>query len=235
MPFLPDKYEHIFFDLDHTLWDFEKNSLDTLSELYQKHELIKLGSFCVDRFIEQFQEVNSRLWMQNDEGKLDRESLRRLRFRMVCQQLGLDNEEIASRIGEDYLALCPTKTALLPYALDILRYLDQHYSLYILTNGFSDVQAIKLDSAGILPFFQGIFTAEDLKVGKPHKAYFTQVMQQIDAQPGQCLMIGDNLKTDILGAQNAGIDHVYYNPNKRRYHMQVQHEIHCLSQLREML
>ena len=232
---IKNKYRYIFFDLDHTLWDFEKNSTDTLSELYQKYELAKLCNFCEDSFRRQFQEVNSRLWAQTDEGKMDKATLRRDRFRLIFSGLGVENEEMAFRLGEEYVTLCPQKPALLPYALAILEYLHQKYDLYILTNGFSDVQAVKLSSAGILHFFKEVFTADELQVGKPHKEYFTKVMQKIGANPSECMMVGDNLKTDILGAQNAGIDHIYYNPGKRNYFMQVQHEINCLSSLKELL
>ncbi len=230
-----NKYRYIFFDLDHTLWDFEKNSADTLSELYHKHELASLGTFCEDSFKRQFREVNSRLWTMSDEGKLDKETLRKDRFRLIFDGLGVENEEMAFRLGEDYVALCPQKPALLPHAMAILEYLHSKYYLYILTNGFSDVQAVKLASAGIPHFFRHVFTADELGAGKPDKKYFTQVLQKISAKPSECIMVGDNLKTDILGAQNAGIDHIYYNPAKRSYFMEVQHEINCLSELKELL
>ena len=230
-----NKYKYIFFDLDHTLWDFEKNSTETLAELYHKYELAKLGTFCVNSFIARFQEINAQLWRQSDEGKVDRDSLRKNRFRMICDDLGFENEEVTSQMGVDYVALCPQKKELLPFALDMLEYLNQKYALYILTNGFSDVQAVKLSSAGILHYFQRVFTAEDFGVGKPNKTYFYNVMREIGARPEECIMIGDNLKTDILGAQNAGLDHVFYNPGKRSYFMHVQYDIECLSELGNLL
>lgn len=229
------QYKYIFFDLDHTLWDFEKNSVETLSELYHKYELAKLGTFCENTFIARFHEINMQLWRQSDEGKLDRDTLRNNRFRMIFEGLGYENEQVTSQMGEDYVILCPQKKELLPFALDMLEYLHQRYELFILTNGFSDVQAVKLSAAGILHFFKKVFTAEDFGVGKPSKTYFYGVLHEVGARPEECIMIGDNLKTDILGAQNAGIDHVYYNPGKRSYFMQVQHEIQCLSELSGLL
>lgn len=229
------KYKYIFFDLDHTLWDFEKNSTVTLLELYQKYGLGNLGTFCEKSFVDRFQLVNSELWKQSDEGKVDRETLRTERFRLVCRGLGLHNDEIALGLGKDYVALCPQKKELTPFALDVLEYLDKKYELYILTNGFNDVQAVKLRSAGILHFFNRVFTAEDAGTGKPNKGYFQFVMQELGAKASECIMIGDNLKTDILGAQIAGIDHIYYNPGKRSYFMPVQHDVQCLSALKELL
>lgn len=235
MPLPAKKYKYILFDLDHTLWDFEQNSADTLSELYVKYELANMGVSCENSFKETFHEVNSKLWQQSDEGKINRELLRVRRFQLVCEALGMEDEALASRLGEDYVSLCPTKTALLPYAMDILQFLSEKYPLFILTNGFDDVQAVKLNSAGIFHFFEAVFTGEALGLKKPQKAYFTHFLEQIGARPEECLMIGDNLKTDILGAQNAGIDHIYYNPYGRDYFMYVQHEIRCLSELKKLL
>lgn len=229
------KYKYIFFDLDHTLWDFEKNSSQTLLELYHKYELKNLGTFCENSFVEQFRKVNSELWRQSDEGKMDRETLRSDRFRIVCQGLGLNSDEISAGLGKDYVALCPQKKELLPFAMDVLEYLDKRYELYILTNGFKDVQVVKLNSAGILHYFKRIFTAEDAGTGKPGKEYFQHVLKELKADREACIMIGDNLKTDILGAQIAGIDHVYYNPGNRSYFMDVQHDIKCLSELKRLL
>lgn len=229
------KYKYIFFDLDHTLWDFEQNSSETLSELYKKYELAKLGLAGEDHFKEQFQLVNRDLWAQSEAGKIDRDALRLKRFQLVCENIGLLNEGLANQMGEDYVTLCPTKKLLLPYALDMLEHLHRKYPLYILTNGFSDVQAVKLESAGIFHFFDGVYTGEEFGVQKPEHAYFKGVLDNIGAEAKECIMIGDNLKTDILGAQNAGIDHIYYNPGRRAYHMYVQHEIHCLSELRKLL
>ncbi len=229
------KYQFVFFDLDHTLWDFEQNSAETLSDLYKKYELAKRGVAGEELFKEHFQLVNRELWAQSEAGGIDRESLRQKRFQLVCEKLGMFDEELAHQLGQDYVSLCPTKTLLLPYALDMLEYLHKSYSLYILTNGFSDVQAVKLESAGILHFFKGVYTGEEFGVQKPEKKYFNGVMEKIGAQASECIMIGDNLKTDILGAQNAGIDHIYYNPAARSYFMQVQYEISCLSALKELL
>ena len=235
MPLPAKKYQYILFDLDHTLWDFEQNSADTLSELFVKYELAKLGVSGEDHFKTAFNEVNSELWAQSDEGKLDRDLLRARRFQLVCEALGVKDEALAASLGEDYVSLCPTKKALLPYAKEVLQFLKQKYPLFILTNGFDDVQAVKLNSAGIFHFFEAVFTGESQSLKKPQKAYFTTFLNQIGARPEECLMIGDNLKTDILGAQNAGIDHIYYNPFGRNYFMQVQHEIRCLSELKRLL
>ena len=230
---LKANYKFFFFDLDHTLWDYTANSEQTLKELYQKYELEKLGNFCSAQFCQTFDTINRDLWVQNEAGKLSRDELRRQRFVRVlnalCQQEV--DEQISSGLDQDFMALCPAKPGLLPYAREVLEHVHQRFPLYVLTNGFRDVQDIKLKAAGIEHYFSGVFTAEDAGAAKPNVAFFEHVLRQVGARPEQCLMIGDNLKADIIGASSAGIDSIYYNPFKRRYNVPVQHEINCLSEL----
>ncbi|EMR00973.1 YjjG family noncanonical pyrimidine nucleotidase [Cesiribacter andamanensis] len=233
---LKARYRYLFFDLDHTLWDFSANSEATLRELYQTHQLAQLGNFCSDTFCKTFETINYQLWDLNESGKLQRDELRRLRFVRVLQALGAEaDEHIASELDKAYLSQCPAKPGLLPFAREVLEHVQGRYPLYILTNGFRDVQAIKLSASGIGHYFAGVFTAEDAGVAKPDALFFEHVLRQTGARGEECLMIGDNLKADIIGAAAAGIDSVYYNPYKRRYHVPVQQEIHCLSELLRLL
>lgn len=233
---LKASYKFLFFDLDHTLWDYTTNSEETLKELYQKYQLQQAGSFCADTFCKTFDVVNRGLWEQNETGKLGREELRRQRFVQVLQELGVTAacEDIATGLDQDYMALCPAKPGLLPYAIEVLEHLYKRYPLYVLTNGFRDVQDIKLQASQIQHYFQGVYTAEDAGVPKPNVQFFTHALRQVGARPEECLMVGDNLKADIIGAASAGIDSIYYNPNRRNYHVPVQREISCLSELKEL-
>lgn len=234
---LKANYKFLFFDLDHTLWDFTGNSEATLKELYQKHQLNQHGSFCSEQFCQTFDVVNREMWLQNESGQLSRDELRRQRFVRVLTALGSQQgvDTVATALDQDYMSLCPAKPGLLPFAREVLEYFYKRYPLYVLTNGFSDVQDIKLKAAGIAHYFKGVFTAEDAGVAKPNVAFFEHVLQQIGAKPQECLMIGDNLKADIIGAASAGIDSVYYNPFKRTYHVPVQRDIQCLSELLSIL
>lgn len=226
-------YKVIFFDLDHTLWDYTTNSEETLKELYLKWELEQLGGFCTQRFCQTFDSINRQLWGQHESGKLSREQLRRQRFVQVLSALGHEQvpAHITSGLHQDFMLLCPAKPGLLPYAREVLEQYHKRFPLYVLTNGFRDVQDIKLAAAGIDHYFSGVFTAEDAGVAKPHVAFFEYVLEKIEARPQDCLMVGDNLKADIIGAASAGIDTIYYNPHKRSYFVPVQRDVQCLSEL----
>lgn len=227
----PYAYTHLFFDLDHTLWDFDTNARETLSELYHSFGLKQHGLESEVHFIDGFFAVNGQLWDAHSKGQLDKARLRAERFGRVFTHLGLDAATAPAILGEEYIRRCCRKANLLPYARELLESLHGRYKLCILTNGFGDSQQHKLEASGILAYFDAVFTADSFACQKPDPAFFTQAMAELSVKPQQCLMIGDNLKTDIMGAQAAGIDHVYYNPNKRPYAMQVQCDISCLSSL----
>ncbi|WP_224999316.1 YjjG family noncanonical pyrimidine nucleotidase [Cesiribacter sp. SM1] len=234
---LKTTYKFLFFDLDHTLWDYTSNSEETLRELYEKYGLAQVGNFCTDTFCQTFDKVNRQLWSLNEAGALGRDELRRQRFVRVLEALGNTSvpEWVSEGLDRDYMSICPAKGGLLPYAREVLEHCHKRFPMYVLTNGFRDVQDIKLEAAGINHFFDGIFTAEDAGVSKPNTFFFEYVLRKVGAKPQECLMVGDNLKADIIGAASAGIDSVYYNPYRRKYNVPVQRDIHCLSELLTML
>ncbi|AHM61851.1 had superfamily (subfamily ia) hydrolase, tigr02254 [Flammeovirgaceae bacterium 311] len=234
---LKTTYKYLFFDLDHTLWDHNANSEETLRELYQKYSLEQIGNFCSDSFCQTFDTINRQLWSLNEAGEMGREELRSQRFVRVLEALGSTShpEWVTVGLDRDYMSICPAKPGLLPYAREVLEYCHKRFPMYVLTNGFSDVQDIKLKAAGIEHFFDGIYTAEDAGAAKPSTIFFDYVLKKINAKPQDCLMVGDNLKADIIGAASAGIDSVFYNPYRRKYNIPVQRDIHCLSELLKIL
>ena len=138
-------YKDVFFDLDHTLWDFATNSKEAIAELYVRHELESRGISSFDRFHEVYIEVNNRFWTLYRLGKISKKVLRKIRFMSALQRFGIEDEELGERFSEDYLTLSPYKTALFPHAHDVLTYLQQKdYRLHIITNGFEEVQHVKL-------------------------------------------------------------------------------------------
>ncbi len=229
------QYKHIFFDLDHTLWDFEKNSAEALHELYVHHQLADRGGFMADAFVRTFHEVNEHLWRLYGAGKLDSEHLRKKRFGMIFSQLGADESAVPETLPADYLQLCPTKPHVLPYTYEILDYLKSRYVLHILTNGFADVQTIKLESARLSGYFVEIVTSNTSGYKKPHRKFFDFALEKTKASQDECIMIGDNLEADVLGARNAGLDHVFFNPKRQEHDEQLTHEISCLSQIKDIL
>jgi putative hydrolase of the HAD superfamily len=228
-------YKHIFFDLDHTLWDFDKNSAEALQELYVSFKLSELGGFMADAFVQTFHEVNEHLWSLYSVGKLESESLRNERFGMIFTRLGADAAAVPETLATEYLQLCPTKPYVLPYTFEILDYLKDHYVLHIVTNGFDDVQAIKMKSAGLSAYFVEIITSNGSGYKKPHPKIFDFAIEKAKACREECIMIGDNLEADIVGARNAGLDHIFFNHRGLRHNEQVTYEIDCLSKLKSIL
>ena len=228
-------YHGIFFDLDHTLWDFETNSGEALRELYSKYELSDRTKFNADEFCETFSKVNTALWDQYDRGEIHRDILRTQRFHRVLTAAGIDDYEMSVNFSADYLRDSPRKGGLMPGTLEILEYLSPKYPLYIITNGFDEVQEIKMRSAGIHGYFKKIFSSERVGHKKPSREIFEHALSEIGSTAKQTVMIGDNLTTDIGGARNAGIDHIFYNPHKVVHQETVTWEIHHLSEIQNIL
>ena len=230
-------YRHIFFDLDHTLWDYEVNSREVLLDLYNHYDLKVLGGFTHTMFVRAFKNINDQLWDKYNHGKIASKSLRDKRFMLILASLGASDldRKLVKKMGNDYLEQCPEKKNVIPHAHDILNYLQSLYQLHIITNGFEDMQYTKLNSSNLFRYFDHIITSEKAGSKKPYPGIFEFGLEQIGATTNECVMIGDNLETDIKGAQNANIDQIYFNPSQKKHQEQVTYEISCLSQLREIL
>jgi putative hydrolase of the HAD superfamily len=229
------KYNHIFFDLDNTLWDFERNSKETLNELYHKHRLNELGVSSADFFIRTYQERNAMMWEQYRLGKIDKETLRNKRFAFTFWDMGLEAELAPPELAEDYISMSPVKNHLFPHAHEVLSYLREKYVLHIITNGFQEAQYIKLDSADLSKYFSEIIISEHTGFKKPDVKIFHHAAQKANAGVGECLMVGDGLEVDIIGARNAGWDAVFFNPGKIKHHEKITYEISSLDELKNFL
>ncbi len=204
-------YKHLFFDLDHTLWDHGSNADATLADLCHQYQLADYPNFSVQAFQKTFHEINHDLWHQYHLGQVDQHHIRHQRFRMVMEALDIVDFEHCSDLGEQYLQQCPRRGHLMPYALEVLEYLSQKYPMTIITNGFDEIQELKLNSSGIAGYFNSVITSEKAGCLKPHPGIFDFAMREAAVVRGECLMIGDNPVTDMGGAINSGIDQVYYN------------------------
>lgn len=205
-------YRHLFFDLDHTLWDFERNSAETLSELYETFELTQYGLTSVDDFRRTFSRTNLELWQLYDTQQISQTQLRHRRFRRVFAALGVDEPGCCDELNERYLAICPRKGYLIDGATELLGYLAPRYPLHVITNGFNEVQHTKLSTSGLLPYFQQIITAQRAGIGKPATEIYAYALRAADCSGTQCLMIGDNWENDVIGARQAGLAAIWYNP-----------------------
>ncbi|WP_339812850.1 YjjG family noncanonical pyrimidine nucleotidase [uncultured Imperialibacter sp.] len=225
------KYKHLFFDLDHTLWDYDQNARESLVELYSVYALKNFGKFSAEQLVDKFFRVNTQFWYLYDLKKIDKEHLREERFRTVFRELGFADMDLAFQFGEDYVNLCPTKTAVMPGAIELLTYLVEKYPIHIITNGFDDIQSVKIKSSGLEKFFSEVITSQRAGARKPSPQIFEYAMQLTGATPSTSAMVGDNLVTDIGGARGHGIDHFYFNPEKHPHTEPVTLEIHSLSEL----
>ncbi len=232
---MPAPYKHIFFDLDHTLWDFEKNCAETLLELYDIHSLHRHKDFGADDFVKVYQNVNKALWKDFHAGKLDKGYIRSKRFILTFEALGLQQADVPMGLEEQFLQICPSKSHVLPHAHEVLTYLKQKYTLHIITNGFYDIQNIKLSAAKLENYFSEIINSESCGYMKPDKRIFEYTLERVGAKPQECLMVGDDLEADVLGARNAGIDQVFFNPEKELHTEEISYEINSLRQLLAIL
>jgi len=207
-----DRYAHLFFDLDHTLWDFETNSRATLRELHTAEKLEDLGIPDVLEFIDAYEEINQALWQRYENGSLHKDVLRVLRFRNTLLRFGLKNEALAVRLGRVYIAQCPLRPALMPGALELLNDLQRRYRLHIITNGFDEVQRVKITSSGIQDHFHVVLTSEMAGARKPDPRIFASALKRAKAQANESLMIGDSVRADIEGARGAGWDQAHFAP-----------------------
>lgn len=207
------KYTHLFFDLDNTLWDFKTNSFHALQFTFNHFQLDK-GTLDFQTFYEVYSQHNDHLWDKYRKKEIKKKELTRLRFQLTLGDLGLsgiDPEEMNDR----YLQEMPRQTFLIDGAEELLKKLKKAgYRLFIITNGFVEVQHKKLESSGLKPFFDKVFISEELKVPKPGREIFEYAIKSTNAKKSNSLMIGDDWEVDILGALHAGIDAIYYSPQK---------------------
>ena len=228
--FFQKKYRIIFFDLDHTLWDFDTNAYDCIKELFEEYRLQQVAVF--EDFFASYEKHNKRLWAEYEAGNLRKESLRSLRFYLTMKDFGVNDHDLAERFGLAYINRCPLKTNLFPYTTALLDYLRPKYRLAIISNGFPEVQDIKLKSCGLTPYFDKVFTSEAVGYQKPRPEIFHAATTAFHAKKKHCLMIGDSWENDISGARNYGIDQVYFNPKQEtREGRKATYEIASLKEL----
>lgn len=206
------KYNLILFDLDHTLWDYETNSKETLVELFESYELRK-RNVGVDDFLASFSKINTMLWDLYDRGQLHRDVIRFHRFEKILIELGVDDYDLSLKLSTDYIEHSPRKPNLVEGAKEILDYLFPKYPMVIVTNGFDDVQGMKLSSSGITHYFKSVITSARAGHKKPAKQIFEFALTENKVEAHQAIMIGDNLHTDIAGAISANIDTVHFDLN----------------------
>lgn len=205
-------YKDLFFDLDHTLWDFETNSRETLKELYSLNKLGERGVEDFDVFFERYSYHNHKLWSRYSKGFIKQDELRWKRMWLALLDFKIADTELANTMAVQFLKILPYKTSLFPYCVEILEYLKQkNYRLHLITNGFNEVQHCKIQSCNIHHYFEEVITSERSNSLKPQKEIFEYAISVTGADKSSSIMIGDNLEADIEGALKAGLDTVFVN------------------------
>lgn len=227
--------KHLFFDLDRTLWDFERNSEIALEMLYDQFDLHNhLRSF--RSFHTKYKKVNADLWYQYSKGKITKSVLRTKRFKDTFAHFEVKSEELTLKMADGYVNLSPYQTQLFPHTIETLKNLKESgFELHIITNGFKEVQFIKLEKSGLLPYFDVILCSEEVGHSKPARIVFDTALDMAKAKIPESVMIGDSYEADIKGAENAGMRAILFDPG--RSHREGAHKwhIHSLNQIPETL
>jgi putative hydrolase of the HAD superfamily len=208
------RYRHIFFDLDRTLYDFDLNNRETILQLYQAFGLSRLGAPDFEAFYQTYTRINLPLWERYKKQEISKEYLNITRFAETLKTYMIDHG-MAGKFASEYIRLSPLQTNLLPGALEILVYLFGKYTLHIITNGFSEIQYQKIAATGIGKFFEHVIVSEDAGAQKPDRRIFEFASIKTGARLEESVIIGDDPKTDILGAQLVGMDQIWLaQPNE---------------------
>lgn len=200
--------KHVFFDLDHTLWDFDKNSALTFQKIFDLHNI----TVATEDFLEVYEPINLNYWKLYREEKIDKPNLRYRRLKDTFDHINFDIEDsIIDRLSIDYIEHLSSYNHLFEGTLELLEYLRPKYQLHIITNGFEEVQLKKMTKSNIAHYFTTITNSESAGVKKPNPIIFNHALTAAKAVPQESMMIGDNFEADILGALNVGYDAIFFN------------------------
>lgn len=229
------RYQTIFFDLDDTLWDTSFNNKRSLQILFERHNFAKhYGSF--DSFFSIYNPHNCKLWEDYSFGKIDRDTLILDRFLFVTEPMGITDPKEVLALSDEFLSITCQQTRLIPGAIDLLDYLKNHkkYAIHILSNGFREVQYLKLGNSGLMPYIDKVVLSEEAGVTKPDSKIFEFALEITGAALENTLMIGDNPVADIQGAINAGWDVLWFNPAQQPYEFEKNSPIETIAHLKEI-
>ncbi|WP_455628997.1 YjjG family noncanonical pyrimidine nucleotidase [Parabacteroides chinchillae] len=205
------KYKNLFIDLDDTLWDTYHNNKECLEEIYNAYNFGRYyASF--EAFFDIYMPNNINLWAKYRTGEINRQTLIIERFRYMTRPMGIEDVKSIMELNNDFLQRTTKKTRLIPGAIELLEYLRPSYRMFILSNGFREVQFKKLNNSGLAPYFERMVLSEDANIQKPHKEIFDFALRNTNSRRNESLMIGDSWDADIIGAYNSKIDQVWFNP-----------------------
>ncbi len=230
------KYRHIFIDLDRTMWDFDQNSKECLSDIFADYALGCRGVSDFESFYGIYHDVNLHLWALYREGKIEKEVLSVKRFHDSLLQFGIDDDELSQKMAREYIERSPRKTRLFPEVKETLDYLvAKDYHLHIITNGFNEVQFTKIKNSGLEPYFRSVITSEEARSRKPDRQIFQHAMQRTGAEAFNSLMVGDDHEVDIEGAKGVGMDQVFVDYPGGNSELEATYYITAFDELKNIL
>jgi putative hydrolase of the HAD superfamily len=229
------RYKNLFIDLDDTIYDFSGASRESFRETYDLlHYERYFDSF--EHYLSLYEPYNLELWRIYGEGKITKEELNRRRYSHPLECVGVNDQQLADTFCREALGRIPTKGPLMPGAMEILEYLRPKYNMYILSNGFKELQSRKMRTAGIDGYFDALILSEDIGVNKPNRELYEYALAKTGSKLSESLMIGDMFDTDIVGAANIGMEQMYYNPKEKKGHaFSPTYEVTHLLQIKEIL
>lgn len=230
-----DKYKHLFFDLDHTIWDFETNARFCMLELFEIKNLRERGIDDFDLFYSNYSKYNEMLWKRYRNGFIKQADLRFKRMWLALLDFKIADEKLANEMSVQFLEILPTQNQLFPHTVEALDYLkEKNYTLHLITNGFEKIQHEKLRHSGLTAYFTEVITSEASNSLKPHKEIFEYAFSKTAATLTESIMIGDNIEADIVGAINAGIDQVFVNHTNEVTEIKPTYTIFSLDELKDI-
>ncbi len=228
------RYKHLYFDLDLTLWDFDSNSASTLLQIIDEFALKdKINDQA--KFIDHFKLYNDRVWDLYRSKKINKHDLRYERFRLLFDEFGITDKNLIEQVQDFYVMRAPTKHLLVKGAREVLEYLYPKYSLYIITNGFQEIQSAKALNSDIAKYFKKIFTSDKVGFAKPDRRIFEYSVKSVNALKKECLFIGDDPVNDVEGPKKYGMDQVFFNPSGKTIEIKPTYEIKDLRELMSFL
>ena len=230
------KIQHIFFDLDNTLWDHRKNAYLTLKEIFKREEITEKFSIGFEEFHTEYFTINEKLWAQIRDGEIDKEYLRKHRFYDSFLFFGVDDFELSQVFENQFLDVIINYNDLVPGAFEILEYLsDKNYDLHILSNGFQEVTHKKCELSGIKNYFKTITSADEINIRKPHPEVYDYALKKANAQKENSMMIGDDWIADVEGGKAFGLEVVFLDVFNDNYEAENVKVIKKLEELKQIL
>lgn len=230
------KYGHVFFDLDHTLWDFDANARETLRQMHTDLKLMERGVHDFDLFHTAYLAHNEKLWERYRKGYIRQEELRMKRMMLTLLDFKISDAALTKEMSDMFLQLLPTRTLLFPDTIETLEYLkNKGYGLHLITNGFEKTQHSKLQTCGLNKYFTHVITSEGSNSIKPEPQIFEYAVQKACTTVDESIMIGDSPEIDILGAQNAGMDSVHVNYGHKPQAVKPTYTVYHLKELQNIL